>query len=149
MDATSCLVRYGGATIIWKRENRAIAWESKNIKCASQTDVTDEQKRSETDTADGKDAFENEITSDEAEKIIRRCGQHTRHLWPHSFPAYSSELYCDGRSAYSNLDGEKTLIADNIPDKNSYCPWTNHTERKVLASGKKSGAVAICKFITR
>ncbi len=84
-------------------------------------------------------------------KIFRSCGQHTPHLWPNSFPAYSSELYCDddGGSAYSNLDGEKTLIADNIIADGIGSLWTYHTERKIPAVGLESGAVAMCKFITK
>ncbi len=135
---------YDGITIIWKRENRAIVWKSKNIDRGSETDVTDEKKRSETDNTDGEGAFENEITRDEAEAIIRSCGQHTLRLWPDSFLAYSSELFCDDVSAYSNLDGEKTLIADNIN-----LSWTYRTERKLLATGLESGAVAICSFVSK
>ncbi len=73
----------------------------------------------EADTTDGENAFENEITGDEAAKIIRSCCQHTPHLRPHSFPAYSTELYCDDGSAYTDLDGEESWIADNI----GWC-WT-------------------------
>ncbi len=50
---------YNIITIIWKGENRAIMWKSKNIERPSQNDVTDEEKRSETDTTDMLDAFEN------------------------------------------------------------------------------------------
>ncbi len=135
---------YDDNRIIWNSENRAIVWNSEKAEVGSQNDVTDEGKHSETDTTDGEDAFENEITNDEAEKIIRSCGHHTPHLWPESFPAYSSELYCDNESAYSNLDGEKTLIADNI-----HFLWTYNAEKKVFAARTLSGSVAICRFVTK
>ncbi len=66
--------------------------KSRNIERASQNDVTDKENRPEADTSHREDAFQNEITGDEAEKIIRSFGQHTTHLWPHCFPAYSSEF---------------------------------------------------------
>ncbi len=96
-----------GTTIIWKSENRAIVWKSKNSERASQIDVTGEEKRSERHSTDEEDALVNEIINDEAEKIIRNCGQHSPHLWPNSFPAYAAELYCDDGYAYSNLEGKK------------------------------------------
>ncbi len=135
-----------GITIIRKCENRSIVWKSKNNEQDFQNDVTDVDKRSETNTTDGEDAFENEITNDEAEMIIRSCGQQTPHLWPDSFLAYSAELYCDNddESAYSNFNGENTLIAASVGFH-----WTYHIERKVLAVGQRSGAVAICKFINK
>ncbi len=46
--------------------------------------------------------------------------------------------------AYSNLEGEETLIA-GVPGLAS---WIYHTEGKLLAAGLESGAVAICKFVT-
>ncbi len=83
-----------GVTIIWQRKNRAIVWKSKNIERASQNDVTDGEKRSEADAADGEDAFENEISGDGSwQRSSRSCCQHTPHLWPHFSPAYSTELY--------------------------------------------------------
>ncbi len=118
-------------------------WQSEKIERESQNDVTDEENGSEKDSTDGVRAFENEIADEDAETIIRSCGQQTPHLWPDSFPSYSAELYCENRSAYSNFNGEKTLIADDLGYN-----WTYHTEGKVLASGLLSGAVAICKFIT-
>lgn len=42
---------------------------------------------------------------------------------------------------YSNLLGEKTLIADTRG-----C-WAYNVRKKVFASGLDSGAVAICKFM--
>ncbi len=101
-DGCHIVSRDSRKTIIWKRENRAIVWKSESDERSSQNGVTDEGKHSEADTTDGEDAFENEITNDEAEEIIRSCGQHTARLWPESFPAYSAELYCDDGSAYSN-----------------------------------------------
>ncbi len=86
----------------------------------------------------------NKIENDEAETIIRSCGQQTPHLWPDSFPAYTLELYCKEQSVYSILDGEETLIADVPPLKS----WIYHTKGKVLAVGLDSGAVAICKLVT-
>ncbi len=69
--------------IIWEREARAIVWKSKNVECPSQSNATDYENGSGTDAGDGKDASENEITNDEAEAIIRSCGQGTPHLWPY------------------------------------------------------------------
>ncbi len=129
-------------TIIWKRENRAIVWKSENVERATQNDISEEEKDSETDAAHSKDTFENEITNDEAEKIIRSCGEHTPRLWPKSFPVYSAELNCDGESAYSILEGKEALIAANL----SPC-WAYHSDKKVLVAGLRSGAVAISKFI--
>ncbi len=121
----------GGNTIIWSRENRAILWQSKNIERDYQNDVTDEENGSDKDSSDGVRAFENEIADEEAETIIRSCGQQTPHLWPNSFPSYSAELYCEEGSAYSNLDGEKTfdcrrsrLQLDVPHGRQSTCFWT-------------------------
>ncbi len=118
--------------------------EIENIERGSQTDVTDKEKRSETDAVKWEHGFEGEITNDEAETIIRSCGALTAHLWPRSFPSISAELYCSGGSAYSNLDGEATLIADGLGFS-----WDYHMESKVLAVGLESGAVGICKFIAQ
>ncbi len=92
---------------------------------------------------------QNKIENDDAETIIRSCGQQTPHLWPDSFPAYASELYCKEQSVYSILDGEETLIADVPPLKS----WIYHAEEayaegKILAAALESGAVAICNFVT-
>ncbi len=87
----------------------------------------------------------NTIDNDDAETIIRSCGQLTRRLWPNSFPVYTPELYCYRKSGFmTNLEGEETLIAD----MSRVVSWRYHTEGKVLAVGLESGAVAICKFVT-
>ncbi len=54
----------------------------------------------------------NTMTNDEAERVIRSCGDETRNLWPRSFPEYSAEVYCDGYSVYSNVVGERTSIGN-------------------------------------
>ncbi len=110
----------------------------------SRKSVTGEENGWEKDSADEVRGFENEVADDEAETIMRSCGQQTPHLWPNSFPAYSAEVYFNGSSAYSNLDGEDILIADIQANR-----WTYHTEGKVLAAALSFGAVAICKFITK
>ncbi len=69
------------------------------------------------------------ITSAEAEKIIRSCGRRTSHLWPNYFRTYSAELYCDRNSAYSNLDGRKTWIAENAS-----LIWAFNTDKEVLTA---------------
>ncbi len=114
---------FHGNTIIWNRENRAIVWKSAH-----------------------EHAPENEIENDDAETIIRCCGQQTPHLWPKSFPVYTSELYCKKESGftYSILEGEETLIAD-MP---SMMSWIYHAEGKHLQSDCCLALLQICRFVT-
>ncbi len=84
------------------------------MELASQKDITDEQKRRETDATNGEDTSETEITRDKAKNAICSCGQHTPFFLADSFPAYSAELFCKYGSAYSSLKGGKDLIAKNL-----------------------------------
>ncbi len=61
-------------TIIWQREGLAILWMSK---CGVTDSESDEESNSETGATNKEHEFENMITNDEAEKIIRNCGQQT------------------------------------------------------------------------
>ncbi len=70
-------------TTIWKRTSRTNVWKSKN----------------------GENIYENGITNNEAEEIIRSCGQETPNLWSSSFPPYTADLYMEDDSIYSNLLG--------------------------------------------
>ncbi len=81
--------------------------------------------------SDVENADENEITEDEAENIIRSCGQQTPHLWPKSFRAYTAELYCEEKSVLTDLIGERTLLADMVFGD---C-WAYHEGEAVFAGG--------------
>ncbi len=112
---------YSGGAIIWNRENGTIVWKSAH------------------EHAPG-----NKVENDDAETIIRSCGQRIPQLWPNSFPACDSELYCSAASAHSILERDETLIA-GVPNLAS---WNYHAEGKVLAAGGEFGAVAVCKFVS-
>ncbi len=111
-----------GSTIVWNHEKRAIVWKS----------------------AHEEDGSANNISDDEAEWSSAAAASRLPILWPDSFPPYTAELYCDGECAYSNVEGEITLMADNLRGN-----WTYNAEGKLLAAGLPSGAVAICKLITK
>ncbi len=111
-------------TTIWERTSRAIVWKSEKS---------------------GESIYENGITDNEAEKIIRSCGQLTPDLWPKSFPAYAADVYWEDDAVYSNLLGEKTLLANVHAAED----WKYHSERKLFATGLSTGVVAICKLITQ
>ncbi len=68
-------------------------WKSEKIDHDSQNDAMGEENGWDEDSTGEVRAFENEIAVDDAETIIPSCGLRTPHLWPHSFPSYSAELY--------------------------------------------------------
>ncbi len=109
-------------TNIWDRNSRRIVWNSEGS---------------------GGDRVDT-ILNDEAEEIIRSCGQETAHLWPVCFPMYSGSTYCTGRSVYSNVLGEQILLG-NLPSSFVSC-WKFSDEGKVFAAGLKSDLV-ICRLV--
>ncbi len=79
-DGCHIVSKGDGNTVIRNRENRAIVWTSAREHVPRNT-----------------------IDNDDAETIIRSCGQLTPRLWPNSFPVYTPELYCyDGSGFYTN-----------------------------------------------
>ncbi len=108
--------------IIWNRENERAVWKSKPL------------------DSDSNNAFSDET----AEDLIRSCGQNAPHLWPHSFPSYTSAAFFENHTLYSNVLGEKTLLG-NFP---SYVlDWTYDKKCSICAAGLSAGHVAICKVI--
>ncbi len=108
-------------TIIWDRDSCAVVWKS----------------------GDRGGSAKNAISNIDAESIIRSCGEETPRLWPRSFPKYSADVYCDGYSVFSNVLGEKILLAD-LPS--FVLSWKFDDATKLLAAGLRNGGVAICRL---
>ncbi len=84
------------------------------------------------------------MANDEAESVIRSCGNETRLLWPSCFREYSTEIYCEECAEYSNVVGERISVG-NLP---SYVwDWKYDGVAKVFAAGLRSGGVAICRWV--
>ncbi len=107
-------------TIIWNRRTRANVWIS------NQPNVF------------------NTINNEEAERIVRSCGQNTPHLWPVCFPEYTDEVYCEEGLMYSNSLCENPLLG-SLPSL--VRDWKYNRRKKVFVAGLQSGAVAICRFV--
>ncbi len=93
-----------------RRENAATEITSEELLRGD----TENEGRDENIT-DSDESFESrvmhEISDQDAETIIRSCGQETQHLWPESFPVYTEDAYCRHDSVYSNALGEEALLA--------------------------------------
>ncbi len=66
-----------GKTMIWCRSTGGIVWSSEMLENCPATDVVDGENNTDEHIPDVENADENEITEDEAENIIRSCGQQT------------------------------------------------------------------------
>ncbi len=95
-------------TIIWHRSSKSIVWTSREYIFMK----TPEPKTP--------------IGMDEAEKIIRSCGQECPRIWPRNFEGYTAGVYWENRSLYSDCLGEKTALAKLVP----YADWKYNSERK-------------------
>ncbi len=111
-------------TIIWRRITQAIVWKSTTSSSANNT-----------------------IKNNEAEKIIRSCGQETRRLWPgwpSSFPEHSTKVYCGEYDMFLNAAGEKVLLG-NFPCHVNV--WASDGTEELFAVGLINGGVAICTLV--
>ncbi len=109
-------------TSIWDHGSKAVVWNS---------EYPDAQ---------------NSMTGDEAESIIRSCGEDTAYLWPRSFPQFSPWLYFDHKnfSVLANNPGEPISLG-NLPSNAS--AWKFNDVAKLLAAGMESGGVVICTLV--
>ncbi len=124
-------------TIVWSHASGDLLWKSPRNDSESDDDA-------ENGSANNESYFENEITDNEAESIIRNCGRQAPHLWPRCFTPYSGELYVEKQRLYSNLAGQKILLGNLAVHR----AWDYCSERNVFAAGLLNGFVAICKLIT-